>query len=62
VGNFSAARGTLKLVDPKLKAQLYRTFPNGFVNIHWYENVPAGIEDAEAPALARLKAAAAATR
>ena len=62
VGNFSAARGTLKLVDPKLKAQLYRTFPKGFVNIHWYENVPAGIEDAEAPALARLKAAAAATR
>jgi spermidine/putrescine transport system substrate-binding protein len=56
-GNFSAARGTLKLVDPKLKAQLYRTFPKGFVNIHWYENVPAGIEDAEAPALARLRAA-----
>ncbi len=62
VGNFSAARGTLQLVDPKLKAQLYRTFPKGFVNIHWYENVPAGIEDAEAPALARLKAATAATR
>lgn len=62
VGNFSAARGTLKLVDPKLKAQLYRTFPKGFVNIHWYENVPAGIEDAEAPALARLREAAAATR
>lgn len=61
-GNFSAARGTLKLVDPKLKAQLYRTFPKGFVNIHWYENVPAGIEDAEAPALARLREAAAATR
>ncbi len=62
VGNFSAARGTLKLVDPKLKAQLYRTFPKGFVNIHWYENVPAGIEDAEAPALARLREAAAARR
>jgi spermidine/putrescine transport system substrate-binding protein len=57
-GNFTAARGTLKLVDAKLKAQLYRTFPKGFVNIHWYENVPAGIEDAEAPALARLRAAA----
>ncbi len=62
VGNFSAARGTLNLVDPKLKAQLYRTFPKGFVNIHWYENVPAGLEDAEAPALARLREAAAATR
>ena len=57
VGNFSAARGTLKLVDPKLKAQLYHTFPKGFVNIHWYENVPAGIEDAEAPALRRLREA-----
>ncbi len=56
-GNFSAARGTLKLVDPKLKAQLYRTFPRGFVNIHWYQNVPAGIEDAEAPALKRLREA-----
>jgi len=56
-GNFSAARGTLKLVDPKLKAQLYRTFPKGFVNIHWYENVPPGIEDAEAPALKRLREA-----
>jgi spermidine/putrescine transport system substrate-binding protein len=62
VGNFSAARGTLKLVDPKLKAQLYHTFPKGFVNIHWYENVPAGIEDAEAPALARLREAAQAKR
>ncbi|MFM7066812.1 MAG: extracellular solute-binding protein [Gammaproteobacteria bacterium] len=57
VGNFSAARGTLNLVDPKLKAQLYHTFPKGFVNIHWYENVPAGIEDAEAPALRRLREA-----
>ena len=57
VGNFSAARGTLKLVDPKLKAQLYHTFSKGFVNIHWYENVPAGIEDAEAPALRRLREA-----
>lgn len=54
-GNFSAARGTLKLVDPKLKAQLYRTFPKGFVNIHWYENVPPGIEDIEAPILKRLR-------
>ena len=29
VGNFTAARGTEQLVDPRLKAQFAATFPDG---------------------------------
>ncbi len=55
-GNFTAARGTLKYIDPKLKAQFYESFPEGISNLHWYPPVPAGLEDIEAVTLAKLRA------
>jgi len=56
-GNFTSARGTLPFVDPRLKAQYAETFPDGLGNLHWYPPVPPGLEELEAPLLAKFKAA-----
>ena len=57
VGNFTAYSGTLKYVNARLKTQLFLSLPRGFSSVHWYPNVPAGYEDMEAKALARIRAA-----
>ena len=58
VGNFSAARGTAALVDPRLRAQFTPAFPDGaFKNIHWYPAIPPGLEEIEGRMLDRIKAA-----
>ncbi len=57
VGNFTAYSGTLKYVNARLKTQLFLSLPRGFGSVHWYPNVPAGYEDMEAKALARIRAA-----
>jgi spermidine/putrescine transport system substrate-binding protein len=59
VGNFSAARGTDALIDPKLKAQYAAAFPNeqSLQAIHWYPAIPPGLEEIEGRVLDRIKAA-----
>ena len=58
VGNFSAARDTAPLVDPRLKAQFTASFPeSAFKNIHWYPAIPTGLEEIEGKVLDRVKAA-----
>jgi len=56
-GSFTAVQGTLSRVDPRLKAQFFHSFPEGFKNIHWSPAMPAGLEEIEARALERIKAA-----
>jgi spermidine/putrescine transport system substrate-binding protein len=56
-GSFTAVKGTLSLVDPRLKAQFFDSFPEGFKNIHWSPAMPAGLEIIEARALDRVRAA-----
>ena len=58
VGNFSAAKNTAALVDPRLKAQFTASFPeSAFKNIHWYPAIPTGLEEIEGKVLDRVKAA-----
>ena len=58
VGNFSAAKDTAPLVDPRLKAQFTASFPeSAFKNIHWYPAIPTGLEEIEGKVLDRIKAA-----
>jgi spermidine/putrescine transport system substrate-binding protein len=58
VGNFSAAKGTAPLVDPRLKAQFVAAFPDAALkNIHWYPAIPPGLEEIEGKVLDRIKAA-----
>jgi len=58
VGNFTAARNTDPLIDPKLKAQFAASFPGGgFKGIHWYPAIPPGLEELEGKVLDRIKAA-----
>jgi spermidine/putrescine transport system substrate-binding protein len=58
VGNFSAAKDTAPLVDPRLKAQFTASFPESAVkNIHWYPAIPPGLEEIEGKVLDRIKAA-----
>jgi spermidine/putrescine transport system substrate-binding protein len=58
VGNFSAAKNTAPLVDPRLKAQFTASFPeSAFKNIHWYPAIPTGLEEIEGKVLDRVKAA-----
>jgi spermidine/putrescine transport system substrate-binding protein len=58
VGNWTAARGTEDLVDPRMRAQFYASFPGGaFANIHWYPAIPSGLEEIEGRILDRVKAA-----
>jgi spermidine/putrescine transport system substrate-binding protein len=58
VGNFSAAKDTAPLVDPRLKAQFTASFPeSAFKNIHWYPAIPTGLEEIEGKVLDRVKAA-----
>jgi spermidine/putrescine transport system substrate-binding protein len=58
VGNFSAAKDTGPLVDPKLKAQFAASFPESALkNIHWYPAIPPGLEEIEGKVLDRIKAA-----
>ena len=58
VGNFSAAKDTAPLVDPRLKAQFSASFPESAIkNIHWYPAIPTGLEEMEGKVLDRIKAA-----
>jgi spermidine/putrescine transport system substrate-binding protein len=58
VGNWTAARGTEDLVDPRMRAQFNASFPGGgFANIHWYPAIPSGLEEIEGRILDRVKAA-----
>jgi spermidine/putrescine transport system substrate-binding protein len=58
VGNFSAARDTAPLVDPRLKAQFVAAFPESTLkSIHWYPSIPPGLEEIEGKVLDRIKAA-----
>jgi spermidine/putrescine transport system substrate-binding protein len=58
VGNFSAARNTAPLVDPRLKAQFTAAFPESEIKkIHWYPAIPPGLEEIEGKVLDRIKAA-----
>ena len=58
VGNWTAARGTEGLVNPKFRAQFNASFPQGaFKNIHWYPAIPSGLEETEGRILDRIKAA-----
>ena len=58
VGNFSAAKDTAPLVDPRLKAQFSATFPESALkNVHWYPAIPAGLEEIEGRVLDKIKAA-----
>ena len=58
VGNFSAAKDTAPLVDPRLKAQFTAAFPDSALkNIHWYPAIPSGLEEIEGKVLDRIKAA-----
>src|SRR5580692_4527458 len=58
VGNWTAARGTEGLVDPRMRAQFNASFPGGaFTNIHWYPAIPSGLEEIEGRILDRVKAA-----
>jgi spermidine/putrescine transport system substrate-binding protein len=58
VGNFSAARDTAPLVDPRLKAQFTAAYPDSALkNIHWYPAIPSGLEEIEGKVLDRIKAA-----
>jgi len=56
-GNFTSTKGTLSLIDPRLKAQFFDSFPQGLKNIHWYPPVPAGLEEIEAKILDRIRSA-----
>jgi len=58
VGNFSAAKDTAPLVDPRLKAQFTEAFPTSALkDIHWYPAIPSGLEEIEGKVLDRIKAA-----
>ncbi len=58
VGNFSAAKDTAPLVDPRLKAQFTAAYPDSALkNIHWYPAIPSGLEEIEGRVLDRIKAA-----
>jgi spermidine/putrescine transport system substrate-binding protein len=58
VGNWTAARGTENLVNPKFRAQFNASFPGGaFKDIHWYPAIPSGVEETEGRILDRIKAA-----
>jgi spermidine/putrescine transport system substrate-binding protein len=58
VGNFSAAKDTAPLVDPRLKAQFTASYPESALkNIHWYPAIPSGLEEIEGKVLDRIKAA-----
>jgi spermidine/putrescine transport system substrate-binding protein len=58
VGNWTAARGTEALVDPRMREQYNASFPQGaFTNIKWYPAIPWGLEELEGRILDRIKAA-----
>jgi spermidine/putrescine transport system substrate-binding protein len=57
VGNWTAARGTEALVDPRMRAQYDASFPAGaFKGIRWYPPIPPGLEEIEGRILDRIKA------
>jgi spermidine/putrescine transport system substrate-binding protein len=57
IGNFTAAKGADRLMDPRLRAQFAETFPEGLKNIKWYPAIPPGLEEIEGEVLDRIKAA-----
>jgi spermidine/putrescine transport system substrate-binding protein len=57
VGNFTAAKDTAPLLDPRLKAQFAAAFPDAVLkNVHWYPAIPPGLEEMEGRVLDRVKA------
>ena len=57
VGNWTAARGTETLVDPRMRAQFQASFPEGgFKGVRWYPPIPPGLEEIEGRILDRIKA------
>ena len=55
---FTAIQGADAFMDPKMKAQLGESFPNGALEqIHWYPAIPTGLEEIDGKVLDRLKAA-----
>jgi spermidine/putrescine transport system substrate-binding protein len=58
VGSFTAAKDTMPLIDPRLKAQFAATFPDAVLkSIHWYPAIPPGLEEIEGRVMDRIKAA-----
>jgi len=57
IGNFTAAQGAEKIMDPRLRAQFNATFPDGLKNVKWYPAIPPGLEEIEGGVLDRIKAA-----
>jgi spermidine/putrescine transport system substrate-binding protein len=58
IGNWTAARGTESLVNPKFRAQFAASFPQGpYKDVHWYPAIPSGLEEIEGRILDRIKAA-----
>ncbi len=58
VGSFATAQGTEPFIDPRLKAQFAKAFPNNDLRgIHWYPAIPPGLEEMEGRVLDRVKAA-----
>jgi spermidine/putrescine transport system substrate-binding protein len=56
-GTFTAIQGADALMDPKMKAQLGESFPNGALQqIHWYPAIPTGLEEIDGKMLDRIKA------
>lgn len=54
---FTAIKGADAFMDPKMKAQLGESFPNGAMEqIHWYPAIPTGLEEIDGKVLDRLKA------
>jgi spermidine/putrescine transport system substrate-binding protein len=57
VGNFTAAKDTAPLLDPRLKAQFAAAFPDSVLkSVHWYPAIPPGLEEMEGRVLDRVKA------
>lgn len=57
VGNFTAAKDTASLLDPRLKAQFAAAFPDNVLkSVHWYPAIPPGLEEMEGRVLDRVKA------
>jgi len=55
---FTAIKGAEAFMEPKMKAQLAESFPNGAMDkIHWYPAIPTGLEEIDGKILDRIKAA-----
>jgi spermidine/putrescine transport system substrate-binding protein len=57
IGDFTAAQGADRFLDPRLRAQFAASFPDGLKNVKWYPSIPPGLEEIEGAVLDRIKAA-----